>query len=188
MYKRLPSSSSTTPVPFGFELDDFQGAVKSQRSEDAALEDATLESDPLIAHRSDPTFRERLSSSGVPLQKASSSRRSFRGGSPLNQSTRPWTATRASTIMEKLKESKVAWALDKIAVDAEPGLTNAQLFLTNHDLKPGQYSILSLMFYEMLIEAIVEPERRQWGPWNFVGFWIADSFNIVCTIPIGSVN
>jgi NCS1 family nucleobase:cation symporter-1 len=32
--------------------------------------------------------------------------------------------------------------------------------LTNHDLKP------------------VEPERRQWGPWNFVGFWIADSFNI----------
>ncbi|KAK4125861.1 hypothetical protein N657DRAFT_281034 [Parathielavia appendiculata] len=34
------------------------------------------------------------------------------------------------------------------------------LQLTNHDLKP------------------VEPERRQWGPWNFVGFWIADSFNI----------
>ena len=25
----------------------------------------------------------------------------------------------------------------------------------------------------------MEPERRQWGPWNFVGFWIADSFNIV---------
>ena len=25
----------------------------------------------------------------------------------------------------------------------------------------------------------VEPERRQWGAWNFVGFWIADSFNIV---------
>lgn len=32
--------------------------------------------------------------------------------------------------------------------------------MTNHDLKP------------------VEPARRQWGPWNFVGFWIADSFNI----------
>lgn len=26
----------------------------------------------------------------------------------------------------------------------------------------------------------VEPERRKWGPWNFVAFWIADSFNIVC--------
>ncbi|KAL1837977.1 hypothetical protein VTJ49DRAFT_3166 [Mycothermus thermophilus] len=49
---------------------------------------------------------------------------------------------------------------DKLAVESEPGLTNAQLMLTNHDLKP------------------VEPARRQWGPWNFVGFWIADSFNI----------
>ncbi|KAK7403979.1 uracil permease [Neonectria punicea] len=51
------------------------------------------------------------------------------------------------------------WA-DKLAVESEPGLTKAQLMLTNHDLKP------------------VEKERRQWGPWNFVGFWIADSFNI----------
>lgn len=24
----------------------------------------------------------------------------------------------------------------------------------------------------------MEPARRQWGPWNFVAFWIADSFNI----------
>ena len=48
---------------------------------------------------------------------------------------------------------------DKLAVESEPGLTHAQLLLTNHDLKP------------------VEVARRQWGPWNFVGFWIADSFN-----------
>jgi len=45
-------------------------------------------------------------------------------------------------------------------VEAEPGLSNKELFLTNHDLKP------------------VEPERRQWKAFNFVGFWIADSFNI----------
>ncbi|KAL1896951.1 uracil permease [Ceratocystis pirilliformis] len=32
--------------------------------------------------------------------------------------------------------------------------------LINYDLKP------------------VEQARRAWGPWNFVGFWIADSFNI----------
>lgn len=51
------------------------------------------------------------------------------------------------------------WA-DRLACEAEPGLTTAQLMLTNHDLKP------------------VEPARRQWGPWNFVAFWIADSFNI----------
>ncbi|CAM1511707.1 Fc.00g092200.m01.CDS01 [Cosmosporella sp. VM-42] len=49
---------------------------------------------------------------------------------------------------------------DKLAVEAEPGLTTTQLMLTNHDLKP------------------VEKARRQWGPWNFVGFWVADSFNI----------
>lgn len=34
------------------------------------------------------------------------------------------------------------------------------LQLINHDLKP------------------VEPARRQWSAWNFVGFWIADSFNV----------
>ncbi|KAL2016324.1 hypothetical protein VTK56DRAFT_3865 [Thermocarpiscus australiensis] len=50
--------------------------------------------------------------------------------------------------------------VDKLAVESEPGLTNSQLMLTNHDLKP------------------VEPERRQWGPWNFAGFWVADSFNV----------
>lgn len=49
---------------------------------------------------------------------------------------------------------------DRLTVDHEPGLTTTQLLLTNHDLKP------------------VEPARRQWKSWNFVGFWIADSFNI----------
>ena len=64
-------------------------------------------------------------------------------------------------IMEKVKSTRIAHFVDKLAVDSEPGLTNAQLMLNNHDLKP------------------VEAERRQWGPWNFVGFWVADSFNIV---------
>ncbi|KAH8698465.1 putative uridine permease Fui1 [Talaromyces proteolyticus] len=50
--------------------------------------------------------------------------------------------------------------LDKLAVSSEPGLTNAQLMLTNDDLRP------------------VEPERRKWGSWNFVAFWVADSANI----------
>ncbi|KAM3454830.1 hypothetical protein MY3296_002808 [Beauveria thailandica] len=51
------------------------------------------------------------------------------------------------------------WA-DKLAVETEPGLTSAQLMLYNPDLKP------------------VEKERRLWGGWNYVGFWIADSVNI----------
>ncbi|KZZ95389.1 Permease, cytosine/purines, uracil, thiamine, allantoin [Moelleriella libera RCEF 2490] len=49
---------------------------------------------------------------------------------------------------------------DRLAVKSEEGLTSTQLMLVNHDLKP------------------VEKERRQWGAWNFVGFWIADSYNI----------
>ncbi|KAF2272700.1 uracil permease [Westerdykella ornata] len=62
--------------------------------------------------------------------------------------------------MEKVKRSKLAYYANRIACDSEPGLSSTQLLLHNHDLKP------------------VEPERRQWGPWNFVGFWVADSFNI----------
>ncbi|KAH9887771.1 permease for cytosine/purines, uracil, thiamine, allantoin-domain-containing protein [Xylariomycetidae sp. FL2044] len=62
--------------------------------------------------------------------------------------------------MEKLHSSKLGLLTHKLAVDNEDGLSTTQLMLTNHDLKP------------------VEPARRQWGPWNFVGFWVADSFNI----------
>lgn len=62
--------------------------------------------------------------------------------------------SRFRAIMEKLSQSKVARWVDKLHVESEPGLSTTQLMLTNHDLKP------------------VEPERRQWGAWNFVGFWI----------------
>ena len=41
--------------------------------------------------------------------------------------------------MEEIKTSKFALVVDKLAVASEPGLTNAQLMLTNHDLKPGMY-------------------------------------------------
>jgi len=53
--------------------------------------------------------------------------------------------------MSRFRGSNASRLLGKLETESEPGLTNAQLMLTNHDLKP------------------VEPERRQWGPWNFVG-------------------
>lgn len=31
--------------------------------------------------------------------------------------------------------------VDKLAVDSEPGLSNAQLMLTNDDLRPGIYCL-----------------------------------------------
>ncbi|KAF3042920.1 hypothetical protein E8E12_006758 [Didymella heteroderae] len=60
----------------------------------------------------------------------------------------------------RARKSKAAHYAERFAIESEPGLTTAQLMLYNHDLAP------------------VEPERRQWGAWNFVGFWVADSFNI----------
>ncbi|KAB8237409.1 permease for cytosine/purines, uracil, thiamine, allantoin-domain-containing protein [Aspergillus alliaceus] len=57
--------------------------------------------------------------------------------------------------MARIKE----W-VEKLEVPSEPGLTNAQMMLTNHDLRP------------------VDPERRQWKWFNFIAFWIADSLNI----------
>lgn len=39
---------------------------------------------------------------------------------------------------------------DKIAVDSEPGLSHAQLMLTNDDLRPGiLYSILPLIVTQL---------------------------------------
>lgn len=40
--------------------------------------------------------------------------------------------------MEKPRSMAARRLLGKIAVSQEPGLTNAQLMLTNHDLKPGK--------------------------------------------------
>ncbi|RLV85454.1 Allantoin permease [Meyerozyma sp. JA9] len=47
-----------------------------------------------------------------------------------------------------------------IQIDGQSDLTAAQLYLFNYDLKP------------------VEKDRRLWSWFNFVFFWIADSFNI----------
>ncbi|KAF3194508.1 hypothetical protein TWF225_007041 [Orbilia oligospora] len=50
--------------------------------------------------------------------------------------------------------------IKKVEVDNEAGLSSKQLFLLNDDLKP------------------VEPARRKWQWFNFVFFWISDSFNV----------
>ncbi|KAI5887332.1 NCS1 nucleoside transporter family [Schizophyllum commune H4-8] len=50
--------------------------------------------------------------------------------------------------------------LQRLEVSHQPGQTYAQMFLENEDLRP------------------VEAEKRTWRGWNFVTFWIADSFNI----------
>ena len=49
-------------------------------------------------------------------------------------------------IMEKFKSTKLAYWANKLAVESEPGLTNAQLMLNNHDLKPGKRGVGSWCF------------------------------------------
>jgi NCS1 family nucleobase:cation symporter-1 len=51
--------------------------------------------------------------------------------------------------MEKVKSTKLAYWANKLAVESEPGLTNAQLMLNNHDLKPGKRDIDSGVFREI---------------------------------------
>ncbi|KAK7681363.1 hypothetical protein QCA50_015454 [Cerrena zonata] len=48
----------------------------------------------------------------------------------------------------------------KLEVEHDDNLTFTEQLLTNDDLRP------------------VPPEQRTWGTWNFIAFWIADSFNI----------
>ncbi|KAL1946212.1 hypothetical protein VTO73DRAFT_15339 [Trametes versicolor] len=50
--------------------------------------------------------------------------------------------------------------IQKIQVDRAQNLTYSESFLQNEDLLP------------------VEEGKRTWGTWNFIAFWIADSFNI----------
>jgi hypothetical protein len=47
--------------------------------------------------------------------------------------------------------AKLKWILDKAAVENEPGLTNAQMMLTNSDLRPGEFvQAYALVFSLML--------------------------------------
>lgn len=48
----------------------------------------------------------------------------------------------------------------KLEVSHDPTLSYTEQFLSNEDLLP------------------VPPEKRTWATWNFIAFWIADSFNI----------
>lgn len=60
--------------------------------------------------------------------------------------------------MESLRRVKLRRVLDSLAVPSEPGLTNAQLMLTNHDLKPGEYNATWKEFggNEALIDSICD--------------------------------
>ncbi len=123
---------------YGVELDDFQFAESDQRSDPSAIDEslsALLEEEPLLHKDPDsptpPPPRRSLRDLGQQSGASNSPTGSRRHCQPRR------STNRIAAIMEKIKESKVAKIANKLAVSSEPGLTNAQLMLTNFDLKPG---------------------------------------------------
>ncbi|KAG0646264.1 Uracil permease [Hyphodiscus hymeniophilus] len=79
-------------------------------------------------------------------------------------------------IMEKVKSTKFAHFVDKLAVESEPGLTNAQLMLNNHDLKPNTWMISS----SMIVISAGSGGLSWWQSWLCVWFGYAIAACFVC--------
>lgn len=69
-------------------------------------------------------------------------------------------STSLSVLSEDRNPSFWSRLVDKLQVQEPEGLTTTQMYLYNYDLRP------------------VEEARRQWSWYNYVFFWVADSFNI----------
>ena len=123
---------------YSLELDDFQLVGSDRRSDPSAVDEglsALLEEEPLLQKDPDSHSPSPLKSSLRDLDQRSGPPNSTTSSRHLYRPHR--SSSRIAAIMEKLRESKVARIANKLAVSSEPGLTNAQLMLTNFDLKPG---------------------------------------------------
>lgn len=82
--------------------------------------------------------------------------------SEQNLKTVSVTSEQVDDVDSSRKETKSWWQkfMDYVQIDGQSDLSAAQLYLFNYDLKP------------------VEQSRRLWSWFNFVFFWVADSFNI----------
>jgi len=73
-------------------------------------------------------------------------------------------------IMEKVKSSKVAHLVSRLAVESEPGLTNAQLMLHNFDLKPGKkFGCLPPVNFSVLTKSCSRTREKTVGSLEFRG-------------------
>ena len=124
--------------PYSLELDDFQLVWSDQRSDPSAIDEglsALLEEEPLLHKDPDSPTPSPPKRSLRDLDQRSGASSSHTGS---RHQYRPRRSSNCiAAIMEKKRESKVARIANKLAVTSEPGLTNAQLMLTNFDLKPG---------------------------------------------------
>ena len=123
---------------YSLELDDFQLVGSKQRSDPSAIDEslsALLEEEPLLRRDPDNPTSPPSKRSLRDLGQRSGALNSHTSSRHHRQTSR--SSNHITAIMEKIRESKVARIANKLAVTSEPGLTNAQLMLTNFDLKPG---------------------------------------------------
>lgn len=81
---------------------------------------------------------------------------------------------------QRASGSKAKYWANKLAVsETEPGLSTGQLMVCP-SISPAGLQPLTIFLLKLINEDLkpVEVARRVWGPWNFVGFWVADCFNI----------
>lgn len=132
--------------PYSLELDDFQLVGSDQRSDPSAIDEdlsALLEEEPLLHKDPDSPTPSPPKRSLRDLDQRSGASSSLTGSRHQYQPRR--SSNCITAIMEKIRESKVARIANKLAVSSEPGLTNAQLMLTNFDLKPGSCKKLEIL-------------------------------------------
>jgi hypothetical protein len=132
---------------FKLEASDFQSSTspRGQFCKGSLKSEEAAESTPLLARFAGPSsafgrIRRKSSSTLDPafVDRFALNFRTGREEAPIlyHSSDEPHFL---NFIMEKVKSSKIAHWAGKLAVESEPGLTNAQLMLHNHDLKPGKY-------------------------------------------------
>ena len=129
-----------SPHSHSLELDDFQFAGADHRSDISTIDEdflALVEEEPLLPQRPEipalPPRTRSLRDFGQRSEASNSPTHSPR----LYQQRK--ALRRITAVMEKARASEVARIVNKLAVSSEPGLTNAQLMLTNFDLKPGPF-------------------------------------------------
>ena len=125
MFPRKDVRSQSSSIPSSIELDNLQDTSPADATSISAIEGESSraqEAQPLLDRDPDRTLEIHR------YQK--------RTNSPAFSSENSgWMAA----VMGEKSDSKVSRLLNKVAVTSEPGLTNAQLMLTNFDLKPGSY-------------------------------------------------
>lgn len=138
VYGSSPASSSSRRPP------SYSSRAEDDDEDNIPDGQAIGERQPLLLPT--PPFRSTrgftgLDTSGLHLLPASSSSAAAAGGyQAISDDTTALHRERSLLAMGTTQLRKIIW---KLETEHEPGLSHTQLLLTNEDLKPGKYTLLS---------------------------------------------